>query len=60
MIQVSVYQLLDTSKTNSTQEKKLLSSRLISVHSTGWEVFTITQAVSIHLNTTTKRKTQTE
>ncbi|KAK2822650.1 hypothetical protein Q5P01_022715 [Channa striata] len=43
--QVSVYQLLDASKANSTQEKKLLSSRLIPVHSTGWEVFTITQAV---------------
>uniref|UniRef100_A0A3B4ALG5 TGF-beta family profile domain-containing protein n=1 Tax=Periophthalmus magnuspinnatus TaxID=409849 RepID=A0A3B4ALG5_9GOBI len=43
--QVSVYQVLDTSKTNSTQDKKLLSSRLIPVHSTGWEVFTITQAV---------------
>ncbi|KAM4552092.1 anti-dorsalizing morphogenic protein [Odontesthes bonariensis] len=43
--QVSVYQLLDSIKTNSTQEKKLLSSRLIPVHSTGWEVFTITQAV---------------
>ncbi|KAK2895885.1 anti-dorsalizing morphogenic protein [Channa argus] len=43
--QVSVYQLLDTTKTNTTQEKKLLSSRLIPVHSTGWEVFTITQAV---------------
>ncbi|KAJ0012013.1 hypothetical protein NQD34_012988 [Periophthalmus magnuspinnatus] len=43
--QVSVYQVLDTSKTNSTQDKKLLSSRLVPVHSTGWEVFTITQAV---------------
>uniref|UniRef100_A0A4W6ECL8 Anti-dorsalizing morphogenic protein n=1 Tax=Lates calcarifer TaxID=8187 RepID=A0A4W6ECL8_LATCA len=43
--QVSVYQVLDTTKTNNTQEKKLLSSRLIPVHSTGWEVFTITQAV---------------
>uniref|UniRef100_A0A3Q1J7N6 TGF-beta family profile domain-containing protein n=1 Tax=Anabas testudineus TaxID=64144 RepID=A0A3Q1J7N6_ANATE len=43
--QVSVYQLLDTTKANNTQEKKLLSSRLIPVHSTGWEVFTITQAV---------------
>uniref|UniRef100_A0A673BLT5 Anti-dorsalizing morphogenic protein n=1 Tax=Sphaeramia orbicularis TaxID=375764 RepID=A0A673BLT5_9TELE len=42
--QVSVYQLLN-SKSNSTQDKKLLSSRLIPVHSTGWEVFTITQAV---------------
>ncbi|XP_047198051.1 anti-dorsalizing morphogenic protein [Hippoglossus stenolepis] len=43
--QVSVYQLLDNSKTNHTQGRKLLSSRLIPVHSTGWEVFTITQAV---------------
>ncbi|CAK6957747.1 LOW QUALITY PROTEIN: anti-dorsalizing morphogenic protein [Scomber scombrus] len=43
--QVSVYQLLDTTKNNNTQERKLLSSRLIPVHSTGWEVFTITQAV---------------
>ncbi|XP_029929792.1 anti-dorsalizing morphogenic protein [Myripristis murdjan] len=43
--QVSVYQLLDSSKLNITQEKKLLSSRLIPIHSTGWEVFTITQAV---------------
>ncbi|XP_019954971.2 anti-dorsalizing morphogenic protein [Paralichthys olivaceus] len=43
--QVSVYQLLDTSKTNNTQGRKLLSSRLVPVHSTGWEVFTITQAV---------------
>ncbi|XP_068197148.1 anti-dorsalizing morphogenic protein [Antennarius striatus] len=43
--QVSVHQLLDTSRINNTQEKKLLSSRLVSVHSTGWEVFTITQAV---------------
>ncbi|XP_053294167.1 anti-dorsalizing morphogenic protein [Pleuronectes platessa] len=41
--QVSVYQLLD--KSNNTQGRKLLSSRLIPVHSTGWEVFTITQAV---------------
>ncbi|XP_077379633.1 anti-dorsalizing morphogenic protein [Festucalex cinctus] len=43
--QVSVYQLLDTTKTNTTQMRKLLSSRLIPVHSNGWEVFTITQAV---------------
>ncbi|XP_067109934.1 anti-dorsalizing morphogenic protein [Osmerus mordax] len=43
--QVSVYQVLDTTKRNMTQGKKLLSSRLIPVHSTGWEVFTITQAV---------------
>lgn len=44
-LQISVYQLLNSSKMNITQGKKLLSSRLIPVHSTGWEVFTITQAV---------------
>ncbi|XP_057713772.1 anti-dorsalizing morphogenic protein isoform X2 [Corythoichthys intestinalis] len=43
--QVSVYQLLDATITNSTLERKLLSSRLIPIHSNGWEVFTITQAV---------------
>ncbi|KAL2097099.1 hypothetical protein ACEWY4_006306 [Coilia grayii] len=43
--QVSVYQLLDGDKMNISQGKKLLSSRLIPVHSNGWEVFTITQAV---------------
>ncbi|XP_061654276.1 anti-dorsalizing morphogenic protein [Phyllopteryx taeniolatus] len=43
--QVSIYQLLESTKGNKTQEKKLLSSRLIPVNSNGWEVFTITQAV---------------
>uniref|UniRef100_A0A3Q3K3I6 TGF-beta family profile domain-containing protein n=1 Tax=Monopterus albus TaxID=43700 RepID=A0A3Q3K3I6_MONAL len=43
--QVSVFQLLDMAKINNTQQKKLLSSRLMPVHSAGWEVFTITQAV---------------
>uniref|UniRef100_A0A8C6UM37 Anti-dorsalizing morphogenic protein n=1 Tax=Neogobius melanostomus TaxID=47308 RepID=A0A8C6UM37_9GOBI len=43
--QVSVYQVLDISKANNTQDKKLLSSRLIPLHFTGWEVFTITHAV---------------
>lgn len=44
--QVSVYQILDTHRGNGTQDKKLLSSRLIPIHSAGWEVFTVTQAVS--------------
>ncbi|XDV28275.1 hypothetical protein PO909_031621 [Leuciscus waleckii] len=43
--QVSVYQVLDSSKKNVSQGKKLLSSRLVPIHSSGWEVFTITQAV---------------
>ncbi|XP_076601981.1 anti-dorsalizing morphogenic protein [Chaetodon auriga] len=45
LCQVSVYQLLGSSRNNNTQGKRLLSSRLIPVHSSGWEVFTITQAV---------------
>ncbi|XP_064848052.1 bone morphogenetic protein 2-A-like [Oncorhynchus masou masou] len=44
--QVSVYHLIDCSKMNITKGKKLLSSTLIPVHSTGWEVFTIIQAIS--------------
>ncbi|XP_028988580.1 anti-dorsalizing morphogenic protein [Betta splendens] len=43
--QVSIYQLLDAARANGTQDRKLLSSRLVPVHSSGWEVFTITQAV---------------
>lgn len=49
-LQVNVYQVLDSSKMNVSQGRKLLSSRLSPVHSSGWEVFTITQAVStLHL-----------
>ncbi|KAM4706778.1 bone morphogenetic protein 2-like [Discoglossus pictus] len=43
--QISVYQVLDKSKMNLPQGKKLLSSRLVPIHSSGWEVFSITQAV---------------
>ncbi|KAL7851258.1 hypothetical protein AOLI_G00216140 [Acnodon oligacanthus] len=43
--QVSVYQVIDSSKMNINQSKKLVSSRLIPIHSNGWEVFTITQAI---------------
>ncbi|KAF6734001.1 Bone morphogenetic protein 2 [Oryzias melastigma] len=42
--QVSIYQLMEVSGSNST-DRKLLSSRLLPVHSSGWEVFTITPAV---------------
>uniref|UniRef100_A0A3P9LQM0 Anti-dorsalizing morphogenic protein n=1 Tax=Oryzias latipes TaxID=8090 RepID=A0A3P9LQM0_ORYLA len=45
VLQVSIYQLMESSRSNSTQEKKLLSARLLPVHSSGWEVFTITPAV---------------
>ncbi|KAG9278602.1 bone morphogenetic protein 2-like [Astyanax mexicanus] len=43
--QVNVYQVLDTSKMNISHNKKLVSSRLIPIHSNGWEVFTISQAI---------------
>ncbi|XP_072525305.1 anti-dorsalizing morphogenic protein [Salminus brasiliensis] len=43
--QVNVYQVLDTTKMNISLSKKLVSSRLIPIHSNGWEVFTITQAI---------------
>ncbi|XP_062844018.1 anti-dorsalizing morphogenic protein [Trichomycterus rosablanca] len=43
--QVSIYQVLDTAKMNISQGRRLVSSRLIPIQSTGWEVFTITQAV---------------
>ncbi|XP_034767992.2 bone morphogenetic protein 2-like [Acipenser ruthenus] len=43
--QVSIYQVLDVNSMNTSQGRKLLSSRLIPIHSSGWEVFSITQAV---------------
>uniref|UniRef100_A0A8D0G3T2 TGF-beta family profile domain-containing protein n=1 Tax=Sphenodon punctatus TaxID=8508 RepID=A0A8D0G3T2_SPHPU len=43
--QVSVYQVLDKNKLDSTEGKKLVSARLITLQSSGWEVFAITQAV---------------
>ncbi|XP_048833604.1 bone morphogenetic protein 2-like [Brienomyrus brachyistius] len=42
--QVSIYQL-DNRQMNPQQNRRLLSSRLIPVHSIGWEVFSITHAV---------------
>ncbi|XP_041085025.1 bone morphogenetic protein 2-like [Polyodon spathula] len=43
--QVSIYQVLDVNNMNASHGRKLLSSRLIPIHSSGWEVFSITQAV---------------
>ncbi|KAG5850803.1 anti-dorsalizing morphogenic protein isoform X1 [Anguilla anguilla] len=43
--QISVYQLLENKQGNTSQGRKLLASRLLPVHSSGWEVFSITQAV---------------
>ncbi|KAJ1084834.1 hypothetical protein NDU88_004980 [Pleurodeles waltl] len=43
--QVNVYQVLDKKNLDSPHGKKLLSSRLIPMQASGWEVFSITQAV---------------
>ncbi|XP_069478662.1 bone morphogenetic protein 2-like [Ambystoma mexicanum] len=43
--QVNIYQVLDKKNMDSAQGKKLLSSRLIPTQASGWEVFSITQAV---------------
>ncbi|XP_048416122.1 anti-dorsalizing morphogenic protein isoform X1 [Stegostoma tigrinum] len=43
--QVSVYQILDSSNTSTAEGQRLLSSRVLAVHDSTWEVFTITQAV---------------
>ncbi|XP_053556687.1 bone morphogenetic protein 2-like [Bombina bombina] len=43
--QINVYQVLDKNKIQLPIGRKLLSSRLVPIHSSGWEVFSITQAV---------------
>ncbi|KAG8454699.1 hypothetical protein GDO86_001064 [Hymenochirus boettgeri] len=43
--QINVYLVLDKNKMQSPQGRKLLSSKLVPIHSSGWEVFSITQAV---------------
>nr|XP_056723579.1 bone morphogenetic protein 2-like [Euleptes europaea] len=43
--QVSVYQVLDQHNPDSPEGKKLLSARLLAMQGSGWEVFSITQAV---------------
>ncbi|NP_001081792.1 anti-dorsalizing morphogenic protein S homeolog precursor [Xenopus laevis] len=43
--QISVYMVLDKNKIQLPQGRKLLSSKLVPIHSSGWEVFSITQAV---------------
>ncbi|XP_075046421.1 bone morphogenetic protein 2-like [Mixophyes fleayi] len=43
--QISVYLVMDKNKMQSPQGRKLLSSKLVPIHSSGWEVFSITQAV---------------
>ncbi|NWI87263.1 BMP2 protein, partial [Pitta sordida] len=43
--QVSVYQVLEKDKPDSPEGKKLLAARLVSLQTSGWEVFAITPAV---------------
>lgn len=44
--QVSVYQVLEKDKPDAPGGKKLLAARLVSLQTSGWEVFAITPAVS--------------
>ncbi|KAG8594060.1 hypothetical protein GDO81_001046 [Engystomops pustulosus] len=43
--QISVYLVLDKKKMQLPEGRKMLSSKLVPMHSSGWEVFSITQAV---------------
>ncbi|NXX21106.1 BMP2 protein, partial [Podargus strigoides] len=43
--QISVYQVLEENEPDTPRGKKLLAARLVSMQSSGWEVFDITQAV---------------
>ncbi|NXA42566.1 BMP2B protein, partial [Eudromia elegans] len=43
--QVSVYQVLDKTRPEAPEGRKLLASRLLALQGSGWEVFAITQAV---------------
>ncbi|KAM9369144.1 bone morphogenetic protein 4-like [Phaethornis superciliosus] len=43
--QVSVYQVLEGSEPDAPGGKKLLAARLLALQGSGWEVFSITQAV---------------
>ncbi|XP_067871937.1 anti-dorsalizing morphogenic protein [Heterodontus francisci] len=43
--QVNVYQILDSNNTSTADGQRLLSSRVLAVHDSRWEIFTITQAV---------------
>ncbi|XP_018423455.1 PREDICTED: bone morphogenetic protein 2-like [Nanorana parkeri] len=43
--QINVYLVLDKNKMHLSQGRKQLSSKLVPIHSSGWEVFSITQAV---------------
>lgn len=45
-LQVKVYQALPPSKTKRKRKKRLLETRRLSVHSTGWEIFSVKVAVS--------------
>lgn len=41
-----MYQVLEKDKLDTPEGKKLLAARLVSLQTSGWEVFAITQAVS--------------
>ncbi|KAG8196753.1 hypothetical protein JTE90_014486 [Oedothorax gibbosus] len=46
LLELKVFQVLPPLKTKRKRRKKLLETRRISVHSTGWEIFSVKEAVS--------------
>ncbi|XP_005989999.1 anti-dorsalizing morphogenic protein [Latimeria chalumnae] len=48
--QINVYQVLKKNTMDTPDGRKLMSSRLIPIQASGWEVFTITQAVRAWTN----------
>lgn len=46
IFQLKVYQVLPPTKTKKKRRRKLLETRRVSVHSTGWEIFSVKEAVA--------------
>ncbi|GFQ69649.1 bone morphogenetic protein 7 [Trichonephila clavata] len=46
LLELKVYQVLPPTRTKKKRRKKLLESRRVSVHSTGWEIFSVKEAVT--------------
>ncbi|GFV92950.1 transposable element Tcb2 transposase [Trichonephila clavipes] len=46
LLELNVYQVLPPTRTKKKRRKKLLESRRVSVHSTGWEIFSVKEAVA--------------
>ncbi|XP_055942050.1 bone morphogenetic protein 7-like [Argiope bruennichi] len=46
LLELKVYQVLPPTKTKKKRRRKLLETRRVSVHSTGWEIFSVKEAVA--------------